>query len=351
MAGRLAHAWINSKLTPLVIVASLMLGAFAVVTLPREEEPQIIVPMIDIFVGMPGASAREVEERVTKPMEKLLWEIPGVEYIYSTSQPRQAMAIVRFKVGEDEEKSIVRLNQKMFANFDLIPPGATPPLIKPRSIDDVPILALTFWSKRYGDYRTAPRGRAGARRRQAGGRCLRRHAHRRAAARGSRHARRQRAWPLTLFRPCRFTARWALPTAACPPDNSPAGTASSYSKPVSSCARPTMSQAWWWASPNGKPIFVRDVADRHRRRRRAVTVRAVSPPAATFYPAVTLAVSKRKGTNAISVAEHVLTRVEGLKGNLIPARRATSPSRATTAKRRPRNRTNCCSTWASPSFR
>jgi len=151
-AGRFARAFIDSKLTPLVILASLALGTFAVLMLPREEEPQIKVPMIDIFVGMPGASAREVEERVTKPMEKLLWEIPGVEYIYSTSSPGGAMAVVRFYVGEDEEDSIVKLNQKMFANFDLIPPGATPPLIKPRSIDDVPILALTLWSRRYGPF-------------------------------------------------------------------------------------------------------------------------------------------------------------------------------------------------------
>jgi multidrug efflux pump subunit AcrB len=148
----MAAAWINSKLTPLFIVASLMIGAFSVVMLPREEEPQIIVPMIDIFVGFPGANAKEVEERITKPMEKLLWELPGVEYIYSTSQPNGAMAIVRFKVGEDESDAIVRLNQKMYANFDLIPPGATPPLVKPRSIDDVPILALTLHSKRYDDF-------------------------------------------------------------------------------------------------------------------------------------------------------------------------------------------------------
>ena len=151
-AGTFAHAWIDSKLTPLVIAGSMLLGAFAVWKLPREEEPQIIVPMVDVFVQMPGASAREVEERVTKPMEKLLWEIPGVEYIYSTSSPGMSTAIVRFLVGQDEEKSIVRLNQKLAANLDLIPPGASQPLVKPRSIDDVPILALTFWSKRYGDF-------------------------------------------------------------------------------------------------------------------------------------------------------------------------------------------------------
>src|SRR5512144_2584874 len=145
-AGRLARTFINSKLTPLIIAAAVLLGIGAVLLLPREEEPQIIVPMIDIFVEMPGASAKEVEERVTKPMEKLLWEVPGVEYIYSTSSPGSSMAVVRFFVGQNEEASIVRLNQKLFANFDLIPPGADPPIVKPRSIDDVPILALTLAS-------------------------------------------------------------------------------------------------------------------------------------------------------------------------------------------------------------
>ena len=146
IAGRLAAAWMHSKLTPLFIVASLMAGAFAVLKLPREEEPQIIVPMVDVFVGMPGATPAEVEQRVTAPMEKLLWEIPGVEYIYSTSQSNGSMSIVRFKVGEDYERSIVNLNQKLQANFDRIPPGATPPIVKPRAIDDVPILALTLHS-------------------------------------------------------------------------------------------------------------------------------------------------------------------------------------------------------------
>ncbi len=152
MAGKVAHAFLNSKLTPLILIASIALGAAAVVLLPREEEPQIVVPMIDIFVSYPGASPKEVETRIVRPMEQLLWEIPGVEYIYSTASPGSSMTIVRFFVGEDEEKSIVRLNQKMFANFDLIPPGASQPLIKPRSIDDVPFLALTLWSKELDGY-------------------------------------------------------------------------------------------------------------------------------------------------------------------------------------------------------
>src|SRR5581483_2733408 len=107
---------------------------------------------IDVLVSMPGFSAKEVEERATRPMEKLLWEIPGVEYIYSTSRPGEGLVIVRFKVGEDVERSLVKLNQKLQSNFDRIPPGVSFPLIKPRSIDDVPILALTLHSRIYDHF-------------------------------------------------------------------------------------------------------------------------------------------------------------------------------------------------------
>ena len=108
-AGRLAAACISSKLTPLAVAASMALGALAVVALPREEEPQIVVPIVDVFVQMPGASPTDVEQRVTRPLERLLWEIPGVEYLYSTSSPGQSLVIVRFKVGEREDSAIVRL--------------------------------------------------------------------------------------------------------------------------------------------------------------------------------------------------------------------------------------------------
>jgi multidrug efflux pump subunit AcrB len=151
MAGRLATLFIRSKLTPLFIVASIALGVVAVVALPREEEPQIVVPMIDVFVQMPGATPSDVEQRVTRPLEQLLWEVPGVEYIYSTSSPGAAMVVVRFRVDEPVEPALVRLNQKLAANADRIPPGVIGPLVKPRSIDDVPILAVTLWSERYGD--------------------------------------------------------------------------------------------------------------------------------------------------------------------------------------------------------
>ena len=133
-------------------VGALALGAFAVFALPREEEPQIIVPMIDVMVEMPGASPTEVEQRVTRPMEKLLWEVPGVEYVYSTSSAGRSTVIVRFLVGEDEEQALVRLNQKLNAHLDLIPPGVSPPIVRSRSIDDVPVMAVTLWSPRYDDF-------------------------------------------------------------------------------------------------------------------------------------------------------------------------------------------------------
>ncbi len=148
-AGRVAAAFIDSKLTQLLVIASLLLGALAVVATSREEEPQIVVPMADVLVEMDGASVDEMEARVTIPMEKKLAEIPGVEYLYSTTSPGRTLTIVRFYVGENEEDSLVKLYHKLAANFDLIPPGATQPLIKPRRIDDVPILTLTLWSDRY----------------------------------------------------------------------------------------------------------------------------------------------------------------------------------------------------------
>jgi len=148
----IVRAFIDSKLTPLAILAALCLGVFAIVATPREEEPQIVVPMIDVFVEMPGAAIKEMEQRVTIPMEKKLAEIQGVEYIYSTTAPGLTMAIVRFYVGENEEDAIVRLYNKLYSNFDLIPAGASRPLIKPRSIDDVPILSLTLWSERYDHF-------------------------------------------------------------------------------------------------------------------------------------------------------------------------------------------------------
>ncbi len=146
-SGSVAKAFLESKLTPLIVVFSLLLGAFAVLITPREEEPQIKVPMIDVMVGYPGATAEEVEHRVATPLEKLLYEIDNVDYIYSISQPSGALIIVRFLVGTDPDQATVRVHNKIAAAMDAMPTGMTPPLVKPRTIDDVPVAAYTLWSE------------------------------------------------------------------------------------------------------------------------------------------------------------------------------------------------------------
>ena len=152
IAGKIAKTFIDSKLTPLLMVVFLGLGFYGTYLTPREEEPQIDVPMADIFVGFPGASPDEVERSISIPLEKVLSNIEGVEYVYSTSMPDQAMVSVRFYVGEDVERSLVRLYNELMKNIDRLPEGTTLPMVKTRSIDDVPIMTLTLWSKSYSDY-------------------------------------------------------------------------------------------------------------------------------------------------------------------------------------------------------
>jgi multidrug efflux pump subunit AcrB len=313
-AGRFAGAFVNSKLTPLFVVASVLLGVLAVVKLPREEEPQIIVPMIDIFVEFPGATAREVEERVTKPMEKLLWEIPGVEYIYSTSSPGRSFAVVRFQVGQDEEDAIVRLNQKMFANFDLIPPGCSQPLIKPRSIDDVPILALTLSSTRYGDYELR---RLGAQLHDAikqveqvsavniiGGQ--------RRELRVELDEARLAGYHLA---PSDVAGALGLANRRLPAGSFSGGNREYVLEAGSFLASAEDARRVVVGAANQRPVFLGDVA--------RIEDGGEEPTQYVRFtngePAVTLAVSKRKGANAIDVADRVLARVESVRAGLLPA--------------------------------
>jgi multidrug efflux pump subunit AcrB len=147
LAGRLARAFIESKLTPLVVLFALALGGLAIVATPREEEPQIKVPMIDVFAAVPGRGSVEVERQVVTPLERAFWSIPGVEYVYSTAAPDHALLVIRFRVGEDPDRALVRVRSKLDALADQWPRDLAPPLPKPRSIDDVPIWAMTFWSR------------------------------------------------------------------------------------------------------------------------------------------------------------------------------------------------------------
>ena len=153
LAGKIAKMFIGSKLTVLLMIVFMVIGVYSSFLIPREEEPQIDVPMADIFVGYPGASPTEVESRVTKPLEKLISNIKGVEYVYSTSMKEQGMVIVQFYVGEDIERSFVKLYNEINKHMDIMPQGVTFPLVKTRAIDDVPMLGLTLWSESYDDYR------------------------------------------------------------------------------------------------------------------------------------------------------------------------------------------------------
>jgi multidrug efflux pump subunit AcrB len=329
-AGRIARSFIDSKLTPLIIIASVLMGIGAVMALPREEEPQIIVPMIDIFVQMPGAEAKEVEQRVTQPMEKLLWEIPGVEYIYSTSSPGMSMAIVRFYVGEDEEKSIVRLQSKLMANMDRIPCCVTPPLIKPRYIDDVPILALTFWGEGLDHYTL-----------------------RRVAAEAENLVKRETNVSITQLiggEPRRLEVRLdPVRLAAYGIDVARAASLLlAANQAVDAGTTPTRQgqiivhaggllqtreevAAVVLGVHAGRPVYVRDVAtvadgpaepDHYvffgKGPAAAEKGLDVQPAAKGAAPAVTLTVAKRKGTNATHIAERVLARLEDARGTAIP---------------------------------
>lgn len=152
ISGKIANFFINSKLTILLMVALMMIGVYSSFLIPREEEPQINVPMADVMVGYPGASPAEVESRVVKPLEKVISNIKGVEHVHSMAMNGQAMLIVQFYVGEDIERSYVKLYDELNKNAMNLPQGVMQPMVKTRSIDDVPMLGLTLWSEKYDDY-------------------------------------------------------------------------------------------------------------------------------------------------------------------------------------------------------
>ncbi len=152
ISGKIAHFFINSKLTILLMIALMVIGVYSSFLIPREEEPQINVPMADVMVGYPGANPAEVENRVVKPLEKIISNIKGVEHIHSMAMNGQAVMVVQFYVGEDTERSYVKLYDELMKHENMFPEGVYKPIVKTRSIDDVPMLGLTLWSENYDDY-------------------------------------------------------------------------------------------------------------------------------------------------------------------------------------------------------
>ncbi len=324
LMSRIVRFFIRSKLTPLVVVASVLVGLGAVVMLPREEEPQIVVPMVDVISRLPGASAKETEQRLTIPLERLAWAIPGVEYVYSTTTPGETLVVVRFFVGINEEDALTRLRKQLDAHAPDIPPGATPPQVVARSIDDVPVLTLTFWSAAQDDL-----------------------ALRRIAAEVETVVRRTpdvseteiiggaRRQFRVILDPARMEAygvtadALAARLAAANRALSPAETVRGDSATVivaTGAVESAESLGDIVVGGQGERLTrLRDVADiRDGPEELTRFVRHVARDEKTGqpggeYPAATLAIAKRKGVNATRLADEILTRVNALKGSVIPS--------------------------------
>ncbi|MGB9073751.1 MAG: efflux RND transporter permease subunit [Terriglobales bacterium] len=336
LAGRIAHGFIDSKLTPVVIVAALLLGAFSILETPREEEPQIVVPMLDVFVQMPGASPEEISQRVSLPMEKLLREVPGVEYIYSISQPGMSMLIVRFYVGSKEEDAIIQTYNKLYSNFDRIPPGVSQPIIKIRSINDVPIMALTLWGKNYDAYHL---------RRMAGE--LENSLKQLDDVSETTIIGGQPRQVRVVLDTQRLAAYGLTPAAVAAQLQSAnsRGEVGSFARDNREFkveagkffTRPEDLQQVVVGVHSGRPVYLRDVVEKLEDgpaepdsyvmfANGAGGVEAGLRPAwsgqrpdpTQEYPAVTITLAKRKGTNATIISERVLEKVNSLRGYLLP---------------------------------
>lgn len=333
IAGRLANAFIDSKLTPLLIITALLIGIFAISLTPREEEPQIVVPMVDIFIPFAGSSAKEVEERVTKPLERVISEIPGVEYVYSTSRPDFALITARYFVGDDTETSLVKLWSTMMKHMDKMPAGLTfPPLIKIKSIDDVPVLTLTLWSDRYDGYQLR---RIGA---ELGAELKKVRDVSEVTLTGGQRRKvriildqdRMRAYhvdPIQLAEQIR-AANQNLPVGSFQSLNRDylveTGDFLSDVRDVENLVVGVFGK---------KPVYLKNVAsiedgpeelsnyvffgygtDAHQQ----LNPQQASLPAQS-YPAITIAIAKRKGADAMAVAEKVLEKTNALQGRLLPS--------------------------------
>jgi multidrug efflux pump subunit AcrB len=324
-AGCIAHIFIQSKLTPVAIGAALLLGAFAILQTPREEEPQIVVPMLDVFVQMPGASAEELAQRATVPMEKLLREVPGVEYIYSISHPGLSLVIVRFYVGTKEEDAIVKTYNKLYSNFDRIPQGVSQPIIKARSIDDVPILALTLWGKNYDSYtlrkiaaeleHSIKQSDDVSETTLIGGQNRK--------VRVILDTQRLAAYGLT---PGSVVAQLGAAN-----ERTQAGSFARNNQEFQVEAgnffmRPEELQQVVVGVHSGRPLYLRDVAEKIEDGPAepdnyvlfANAKGTTGSSENSEYPAVTITLAKRKGANATLIAQSVLRKIDSLRGNTLP---------------------------------
>jgi multidrug efflux pump subunit AcrB len=338
MTVRIVELFITSKLSLLLLIASFLAGAAALMLTPREEEPQIVVPVADVMIAVPGASAEEVEKLVSTPLESMLREVDGVEYVYSASRENEALVTVRFYVGEDREDSLVKVWNKLMSNQDRIPPVVAQWTVKPVEIDDVPIVTLTLSSPESAYDGAALRRLADemkdklARVEDAG----------KITVVGG-EPRRVLVYPdiarLAAHDLAVLDVVQALKAANV---NVAAGSFEQANRAVRLEAGPLFGSAEEVAATplsgqDGKLVYLRDVArvedgpgeaENYTRigfGPAAVESRSVGADLSAQFPqpgserqAVTLAIAKRKGANAVAVAEQVIETTQSLYGSLIP---------------------------------
>ncbi|MFN8546158.1 MAG: efflux RND transporter permease subunit, partial [Candidatus Binatia bacterium] len=327
LVQRIVRVFVTGPLAPLLLVVAAAVGVFAVLATPREEDPQIVVPMADVFVAFPGASAAEVEQLVATPLEKLLWQERGVEHVYSVSRRDGAVVTARFFVGEDRERALVRLQSRIDAHRGEAPPGVTGWVVQPVDIDDVPILALTLWSPTADDAALRRVAEELAARLESAPDLSRTE-----IIGGRRREVRVEVDPEALA--ARGLSLLGVAGALGAADAALAvGAFDRLDRHVPVAAGPFVEQSADVASlavgaSAGRPVHVREVAavvDGPEEVRALVRVTFGAqglPPGVRpgeRVAAVTLAFAKKRGTNAVRVAEDVLARAEALADTVVPS--------------------------------
>ncbi|OGA12133.1 MAG: multidrug transporter AcrB [Betaproteobacteria bacterium RIFCSPLOWO2_02_64_14] len=326
ISGRITRAFVDSQITPLLALVAFLLGVFAVLITPREEEPQINVTMANVFIPFPGAAVRDVESLVTTPAEQVVSQITGIEHVYSITKPGLAILTVQFEVGEDRIQALVRLYDTLYANRDWVPPelGVGEFIVKPKGIDDVPIVSLTLWTedRERGAYELRQVANAAEieLKRIAGTRTVTTIGGAARAVRVLLDIGRMNAHGVTAhdIRGALLGANVALPSGRLTRDNREieveTGGVLASAAEVGALAI---------ARTEGRPVYLSDVAvieDGPQLPEQYVRhgVRAEGGAAPREFPAVTLAVTKKPGENAVDIAERVIQRVHDLRGSIIP---------------------------------
>lgn len=333
LAGNMARFFINSPLAPLLYLAMLLLGVLGLMATPRQEDPQISVPMIDLMVQYPGADPDQVASLAVQPLERIMYEIEGVKHVYSASQRGMGVVTIQFEVGEEMENSLVKVNDKLESNMDRIPPGVMPPLVKAKGIDDVPIVNLTLWSEHDYNGDGVPDVDDSQLRRLAqsvlqhikeipetgnsfvvGGRAER--------VTVEVYPERLAGYGLSLAQ-----VAGAIKRSNVEQQMGGVESGGSHMMVVSGAFLVSAEdiRRLQVGSHNGVPVYVHDVAEVRQGPEDATQTVAYytgaaadDPDRAVSVPAVTIAVAKKKGTNGVTVAEEVIQRVENLRGRLIP---------------------------------